>query len=201
MSSGCDAWRAMLYGPFRESQAAQSSYATERVIPLPDDDASSLAILLNIVHLRFKEVPSSLDFKQLVQLTRLTDKYGATQLLQPWAKSWIAQHKAVIVTPGYEDWLWVAWELGQLQLFEKLVGELVMSVRVRDGKCPTRGSKALDPISPDNHLPPDVIENILTTREKTLTQIVDAVDGVVDTYRISTLALRDDAFVNPSAMH
>ncbi|KAK7563019.1 hypothetical protein IWX49DRAFT_645837 [Phyllosticta citricarpa] len=157
MSSGCDAWRAMFNGPFRESRAAQSQSATERVIPLLDDDASSLAILLNIVHLRFKEVPSSLDFKQLVKLTRLTDKYGATRLLQPWAKSWIAQHEAFIVTPGYEDWLWVAWELGQLQLFEKLVGEVVMPVRQQDGKCPTRGSKALDPMSPDTHLPPDII--------------------------------------------
>ncbi|KAK7539770.1 uncharacterized protein J3D65DRAFT_693463 [Phyllosticta citribraziliensis] len=178
MSSACDAWYAMLNGPFRESQAAESSSATERVVPFPDDDAFSMAVLLNIAHLRFKEVPSSLTFSQLVELTRLTDKYGATHLLRPWAKAWISQHEQCIITLGHESWLWVAWELGQTSLFECLVSHLVKTVRVQDGKCYAEGE--IFPLSSYCLLPPGIIESILKERQKTIAQILNLLYACLD---------------------
>ncbi|KAK8159827.1 hypothetical protein IWX90DRAFT_311368 [Phyllosticta citrichinensis] len=181
MSSACDAWYAMLNGPFRESQAAESSSDTGRVIPFLDDDASSMAILLNIAHLRFKEVPPFLTFGQLVKLTRLTDKYGATHLLRPWAKSWISQNESVLVAAGYESWLWIAWELGQVSMFERLVSHLVKTVRIQGGKCYV-GGRMLDPLSPGSHLPPDIIESIFKEREKTIAQMLNLLYAAIDQY-------------------
>ncbi|KAL1386132.1 hypothetical protein HDK64DRAFT_254918 [Phyllosticta capitalensis] len=182
MSTACGAWNAMFNGSFRESQPTPTS-TTPREIPFPDDDATSLRILLDIAHLRFRQVPKSLEFRQLVNLTRLTDKYGATHLLQPWAQKWVSNHESNLTQPGFEDWLWVAWELGQTKSFESLAAHLVLTVRKSlNGKCETQGYKVLDPLSPLCHLPPDIIENILAVRAKMIDQMLDAVYKVFEEF-------------------
>ncbi|KAK8188441.1 hypothetical protein IWZ00DRAFT_513404 [Phyllosticta capitalensis] len=182
MSNACKAWNAMLNGGFKESQFDHSASDNEHEICFHDDNSISLSILLNIAHLRFKKVPESLDFDRLVNLTILTDKYGATHLLKPWAKEWVSKHESRLTQPGYEEWLWVAWELGQISLFKRLVAHLVCTVRVRDRKCLAPGKRGLDLLSPSYQFPPNIVENILAVRAKTITQMLDAVYTVFQKY-------------------
>ncbi|KAL1643529.1 hypothetical protein SLS58_004889, partial [Diplodia intermedia] len=91
MCLACDAWKCMLSpdGFFKEAQPAADGM---REVELPEDDGNALAILLNIAHLRFDEVPETLTFSELLALSVLTDKYGAAKLVKPRVKTWIELH-------------------------------------------------------------------------------------------------------------
>ncbi|KAK8159925.1 hypothetical protein BC567DRAFT_167590 [Phyllosticta citribraziliensis] len=147
----------MLNGHFKESQA--SPPGEQREVALPDDDPTALKILLDIAHLRFKLVPATLDFPVLLKVTVLTDKYDATRLIRPWATSWINAAQHLVVRPGYEEWLWIAWELGQRHTFNNLTNHLVRTARLEEnGKCVTEKNRTLDPCGTTHqNLPPDIV--------------------------------------------
>lgn len=52
-------------------------------IDFRDNNAIALEILLNIAYLRFKKIPNKLEYRQLLALSILTDKYQATPLIIP----------------------------------------------------------------------------------------------------------------------
>lgn len=117
MSRVCQAWKKMLDPdcPFVEARMVGQGE-----LSLPEDDAAPLAILLHIAHLNFDRVPQELSFEELLALAVLTDKYDGTRLVQPWIQSWIAGLEYLLLEPGYEEWLWIAWEFGQLESFQRL---------------------------------------------------------------------------------
>ncbi|KAF2135482.1 uncharacterized protein K452DRAFT_195140, partial [Aplosporella prunicola CBS 121167] len=95
-----------------------------------EDNPEALALLLNIAHLRFTEVPTKIDFKLLVHLAILTDKYGATKCIRPWIKKWMDDLEHLIHFSGHEEWLWIAWEYGNLEQFERILTRLFRDVEV-----------------------------------------------------------------------
>lgn len=156
MSLACDAWNTMLNGQFIEAQSTSG----QRKIGLPEDDPRALAILLNIAHLRFDLVPSPISFSLLLKVTVLTDKYDMTRVIRPWATSWIdgLGSQLSVTSPGHEEWLWIAWELGNKSKFECLAAHLVKTTRLgKDGKCTTQSGKILDPCGSYQQFPPDII--------------------------------------------
>lgn len=199
MALACDAWGRMFNGNFKEAQPVDV-----REVPLPDDDAASLLILLNIVHLRFKDVPPHLSFHTLVAVAVLTDKYGATSLVRPWYRSWTAGLQDQLLIPWFEDWLWISWELGQHESFERLAAHLVKTIRVDNtGKCITDKGRVLNPLDSSQHLPPDIIgeshlepfyccrltkyglENIIAIRQKAISDLLQAYYELVDKFTIA----------------
>lgn len=140
MSFACDAWRKMLApnGGFKESQETDG----KRHISM-EDNPDALALLLRIAHLQFDKVPRALSLDAFYEVAVLTDKYFATSLVRPWIRewsnrlqqcdrlSWIDQSEAIdqethIWSLRNWDqlplqWLWIAWEFGDEDLFDKLV--------------------------------------------------------------------------------
>ncbi|GME62712.1 hypothetical protein GTA08_BOTSDO02876 [Neofusicoccum parvum] len=102
LTFACEAWNRMLGpdGHFMEAQPIDGM----REIPL-SDNPSALAILLNIAHLRFKEVPRTLSFDDLLEVSVLTDRYGATTLVKPWVADWIKSLENTVEQYGNEEWL------------------------------------------------------------------------------------------------
>ncbi|KAK8207565.1 hypothetical protein IWZ01DRAFT_370805 [Phyllosticta capitalensis] len=181
MSLACDAWNTMLNGQFKEAQSTSG----ERKIDLPDDDPVALAILLNIAHLRFDLVPSPISFSLLLKVTVLTDKYDMTRVIRPWATSWIdgLGSQLSVTSPGYEEWLWIAWELGNKSKFECLTAHLVKTTRLgKDGKCTTQSGKILDPCGSFQHFPPDIIESIMEVRRKAISDLLDVYYSALDNF-------------------
>ncbi|KAK8173107.1 hypothetical protein BKA80DRAFT_264620 [Phyllosticta citrichinensis] len=153
MSLACHAWNSMLNGHFKESQPATSD--KQREVALPDDNPDALKILLNISHLRFDLIPSILWYHVFLDVTVLTDKYDATRLIRPWASSWISGVQHLALKLGHEEWLWIAWELGQRHMFNKLTDYLVKTARLhKDGRCLTENHTILDL---HQNLPPDIL--------------------------------------------
>ncbi|KAK8188458.1 uncharacterized protein BKA78DRAFT_297987 [Phyllosticta capitalensis] len=156
MSMACTVWNSMLNGKFKEAQTTSG----EREVELPDDDPTGLAILLRIAHLQFDLVPKELEFAVLLQITVLTDKYDMTRLILPWAPSWVEKlaNRIRWTAPGYEEWLWIAWELGQRYKFENLALHLAITTQIHeDGRCMTKNGKILDPCGGSQQFPPDII--------------------------------------------
>lgn len=185
MTFACNAWERMLApdGHFKE---AQSTNAMQE-IPFPDDNAAALSILLNIAHLRFEKIPPTLDFGNLLALSVLTDKYGATSLVRPWIKGWIDQLRDEVDLSGREEWLWVAWEFGEQDVFEHLTKKLTKEVTVRsDGKPVTQEGRVLDPEDDGCFFPPGIIESIVAVRRQTIVDLLDECYKYVHMYRLGS---------------
>lgn len=115
-------FRTMLYGPFAESKHRQSDPTSIWTVKLPEDDPKAFNILLNIIHNKFELVPGSMGRDDLFHVTVLTNKYDITDIIQPWAKTWIkpladAKLDDQCFDKGDECYLWIAWELGYEDLF------------------------------------------------------------------------------------
>ncbi|KAF2137702.1 uncharacterized protein K452DRAFT_291307 [Aplosporella prunicola CBS 121167] len=149
----CDPWNKML-AP--DSPFAEKGKIGQGELSFPDDNAAPLAILLHIAHLNFDKVPQNMNFRSLLDLSILTDKYGATKLVRPWIKTWIAD------------------EFGRLASFQELAVHLVKEVRVTaNGRCVTQKGRILDPSGESCQLPPDIIESILGVRQQVIQSLFD----------------------------
>lgn len=129
MCLACDAWSRMLApdGYFKEAQPTADGM---KEVELPDDKGEVLAILLDIAHLRFDKIPKTLRFRGLLDVAVLTDKYGLTKLVEPWVHKWLEDAKATINKPGHEKWLWIAWEFGDAETFDKVCRRLIKTIWV-----------------------------------------------------------------------
>ncbi|KAL1615455.1 hypothetical protein SLS54_008986 [Diplodia seriata] len=171
MRLACKAWNKMLApdSPFLEAKEVGHGK-----LSFPEDDAAPLATLLHIAHLNFDKVSSYTSFQPLLDLAVLTDKYGATKLVRPWIKTWIANVQHMLLVPAYEEWLWIAWEFGQTTSFQKLAIHLVQEVKLTaDGQCVTQKGRILDPSADSCHLPPDIIESIMEIRLNVIQSLFD----------------------------
>lgn len=114
-------WRAMLdpKGHFRE--------ATEQEVRFPEDDLDALLIVLRIAHLKFRQLPESVTFKGLVDLAVLCDKYDTVAVVRKWLPQRLAPWHKHHLSPGFEEWLSVAWTFGDFATFPILTTSLVVS--------------------------------------------------------------------------
>ena len=73
-------WRAML----RSDYGFKEANDTTKTITFPEDDVVAFFIVLLAIHLRYQEIPKSLDHKELLNLCIFCDKYDTVSVLQPW---------------------------------------------------------------------------------------------------------------------
>ncbi|KAK8188430.1 uncharacterized protein BKA78DRAFT_345766 [Phyllosticta capitalensis] len=182
MSLASDVWKAMFNGHFREAQQP-SGTNQQREVSFPDDDARALEILLNIAHMRYDLVPQKLSFSRLVQVTVATDKYGATKLLRPWYKAWMGDVIYLLTRPGHEEWLWIAWELGQTETFKTLVSHLVRVTWVdKDGCLRNSENKVLYPCADSVRLPADIAEHIIAFQKRATRRLCSTYYDLLEEY-------------------
>lgn len=125
-------WRAML----NPESGFQEATSADRTISFPDDDAQTLLLLLRICHLRFSEVPQTLDLNQFFETAILCDKYDMVSLIRPWLSKW---QEPLLPRAGEDDdkqWLFISWTLGDSVVFERIVEKLVLKSEGRgEGQC------------------------------------------------------------------
>lgn len=92
LSRASPVWKAMLYGPWRESRDSNNPAQGEWVVELPDDKPEPMAMVLNIIHSRFETLPdvqSKDSIPELYELAVLSDKYDLAKVFRPWAETWL----------------------------------------------------------------------------------------------------------------
>ena len=122
-------WRALLNSMNSQSPAE---------IEFSDDDLCTIEIILQIAHLRFDNLPTSLDFTDLLNLAITCHKYEVVGLVGPFLRSWAWPWSPVFQESGYEQWLFIAWVFGYQDTFETLTDHLAATTRSNsEGDCLT----------------------------------------------------------------
>ncbi|KAL8372256.1 hypothetical protein RB595_001850 [Gaeumannomyces hyphopodioides] len=123
LSRASPVFDTMLNGPWAEKRPDVGNW----VVKLPEDSPKAFQIVLNILHCRFRNVPEFVILEDLHRVCVCVDKYGITEPLQPWAKSWClyAQSQSNGTTKNNALIAWIAWVLGNHILLEKSVTELL----------------------------------------------------------------------------
>lgn len=160
-------WKSMFNpsGHFLESTAKEVSF--------PDDDPTALLIVLRIAHLRFKEVPDKVSFKELVSVAVICDKYDTVSVVRPFLPRWTSSEMKI--SPGKEELIFIAWTFGYKDAFTSGVQELVRKVTIDDkGRCMFDG-KAVN-----GCLPPDIIDCVLRARTEALSKLLEIPFGILE---------------------
>lgn len=88
LSLASKVFSAMLQaGGFKEGETLRSAGYVE--ISLPDDDPDAFELLMNIIHNKSWLLPRRLDFKALVNLSILADKYQMAKTLVFYVDTWV----------------------------------------------------------------------------------------------------------------
>lgn len=124
-------WDRMLdpNGHFAESKEAASG---KRVVALPDDPSAMFLVVLNIVHLKFQDLPETITFRNLVDLAVLCDKYDIIRIVRPWIGEWQKPHRETTLKAGFEEWLFIAWVFGESDLYKQISTKLILSTTKED---------------------------------------------------------------------
>ena len=83
-------------------------------LPLPDDNADALIIILNILHDRNRQVPKRIPLSTLAHLSILADKYQILESIETFVSFWVTDReiqKSLPSTsgPSLYPWLSIAW--------------------------------------------------------------------------------------------
>lgn len=111
LSLASPVFKAMFSSNFKESAVLQSTGTLN--VPLPDDDATPLLILLNIIHGQTKEIPQEMDLYMLTRIAIMVDKYRLQGLaVKIMSRIWIDhlyENKPLIWTENSRYWMFISW--------------------------------------------------------------------------------------------
>ncbi|KAF2131042.1 hypothetical protein P153DRAFT_430299 [Dothidotthia symphoricarpi CBS 119687] len=121
-------WAKMLSGDWAESDMSE--------IPFTDDSCFAFQIVLQIAHLQFHELPTSLTLQKLMDVATLADKYELARILRPVTetKKWLQPHR---VSPAVwrtstaiQEFAFITETLGSEDDLKYLINKLAMNVRI-----------------------------------------------------------------------
>jgi hypothetical protein len=136
------------------AHSTREGFKGKRQIRLPDDDADMMLVLMWIVHFRFSEVPMTLDFSQLLAVTRICKRYDMNEIVNPFVVGWMTLHQISFLKVGYEQWLYIAYQFGMEDVYARLTRDLAVDCRINANKqLLVRGTdQVLDGLFPDETL-------------------------------------------------
>ena len=140
-------WNALLEST--TSEDAQSQIEIE----LSGDDIETTRTILQIAHLHFDKVPTSLSFERLLKVAIFCSKHETVGLVRPFLKSWAWPWRSKILADGYEQWLFIAWVFGFGKTFEAITHSLAVTIKTNPGgECLIPGGVLSGP-----HIPGTII--------------------------------------------
>ncbi|KAF2105355.1 hypothetical protein BDV96DRAFT_655706 [Lophiotrema nucula] len=141
-------------------------------IKLKWEDPDMLALILRIAHANLLPVwHATLDFRQLLEMALLCHQYDLNPLLSPFIDKWIAPFAGRVLEPGFEDWLFIAYQFGLEDDYRALSRYLTLNCTISERK------QALSPSGKplNGSYPPGSLEHIYGLRERILKEFLDTV--------------------------
>jgi hypothetical protein len=111
--------------PVNDSKVLKPPIAT---LDFTEDDPAALLIIFDIAHLRYANVPSSIDARMLFQIAIICNKYDCLKLATHYILKWLDKCEPQGRTFGI--WLFIAWVFGLEKIFEKCAIELAETMKV-----------------------------------------------------------------------
>ena len=111
---------------FIEGRILASSGKVE--VPLPEDDAMALFVLLRIIHGQTQELSVAINIRLLTKVAVLVDKYNLQDAVGFFAKIWMdyLEESGASQYDNTEDWLCIAWVFRDERLFNRVAKIAVM---------------------------------------------------------------------------
>lgn len=122
-------------------------------IDFSEDSGEALLILFRIAHCQFRKIPSILEFKSILDVAVLCDKYDCVGLVKPWLALWLAKEKTEYEEPGHEEWLYIAWVFGLENIFQAWAIKLIKEMTTKDKGESLTSTGEIFP----SRMPPDII--------------------------------------------
>ncbi|KAH8807980.1 hypothetical protein F5884DRAFT_350361 [Xylogone sp. PMI_703] len=164
-------FKAMLRDGFKEGREFQSKGFLE--LPLPDDDAATFSILLDIIHHRTRKVPRKVTFNELTVITILVDKYQFQEVVEPYSEHWINRLLPKTFNYFSDDlivWLSIFWVFGYAEQFKK-----VTQILERESE----GDVTADGLP----IPATILEAINKSRKRAISNIFLTLETLISDYR------------------
>lgn len=133
-------FRAMLApsSHFQEAEALREATNSPVVIELEGDNYDALVVILNILHLRTRNVPNTVSVDLLYDIAVVCNKYDVAEALVPWLSMWRTGFTDLTGGPGYERWLVISWVFQQSVIFADVTRKLILETRLDlDGRLVT----------------------------------------------------------------
>ena len=101
-----------------------------------DDNPAAMELVLKILCFRHHELPTTLDFRSIVNIAAVADKYELDLVLRPWVNQWLEPFQSKLFEYGKtesgsndktlqadqleHDWLFVSWVFGYQDAFVQI---------------------------------------------------------------------------------
>ncbi|KAK5658127.1 hypothetical protein OQA88_2683 [Cercophora sp. LCS_1] len=171
-------WKTMLFGGYEESRPV----GREWLVSLPEDKPEPILVILNIIHGNFSLVPAKPSLAEMYEILEVTNKYDMSGVIRPWAANWMESIKETYMQVGacLPELIFIAWELGDDELFDALTRRLVAACRRgEEGNLVGEDGRNLAEVLIH---PPHLYENIVAQR----TQLIDSMLNIYEA-RITSL--------------
>jgi hypothetical protein len=145
--------------------------ATMIFMPQKEHNISALAIVLYAAHMRNEKVPRSITFRELVEVSRVSQQYQCIGPVSLFVELlWLPQWQEWIGHPGYGDFLLVSYVFGHARIFETASKRIILQLR---------GDQD---VMEDQMLPKHVRERLRQVRAAILARILDCCKKTVRQY-------------------
>ncbi|TGO20774.1 hypothetical protein BPAE_0267g00140 [Botrytis paeoniae] len=180
MSFASPVFKAMLTGDFKEAVELREKGRIE--IPLPDDDACAMIILI-IMHGRFKSVTKYPNLALFAKIAILVDKYQCHESTEFAVKVWTANHRPLPWSRSWYNtscWICVAWVFRLDDGFREATEKIIRESGVGLGAILKENDLALP-------IPERVINKIDESRENAISQLINILKDTISRYQGQTL--------------
>ncbi|KAF3208316.1 hypothetical protein TWF106_008110 [Orbilia oligospora] len=156
-------------------------YGAVKIMKLEDDDALTLDVIFQIIHLQTDEIPAEISFGLLRKIAIVSDKYECGKVLNPWPKLWMKPYENRATAPLFEDWIFIAKALNSKNTKAKAISkELILEVSSKS-QCDNYFWRMIptstDPVSSKveihlKHLPDGLLVYVMRERLRAIKAIV-----------------------------
>ena len=147
MRSASPVWHTMLDPDSRFATIKAGTFQLE------DNNLEAIFIIFLACHMRYQEVPQSIELDVLMSICIIADKYDCVGVLWPWIDKWVEDNWAIdIRSPtglNGPEWVFVAWVVGDMDKITTAISELVSTCATNvSGQCLHKSGKVLDDFWP-----------------------------------------------------
>ena len=182
-------FRAMFDGNFAER--IEPGDVLKRV-PLPDDDANAMVILLHIIHGQLRQAPKTVPMRTFVAIGVLVDKYGLHEVSEIFTTRWFDAlwSKAEFQSSsGLVNWIFLSWIFKRAMEFAKVTKHAILNgpkdLHDHGLPLPDATFSKLSLYHVSHFLTPYLIAEIDSRRKLAVHVLFDYFDGVITHYGAS----------------
>lgn len=129
LSVASPVFRSMLETAFLEDRGLHLvSSVSPFVMQLHDHHYPSMLTIMNITHLRMRQIPSKLSLEDFYHLAVLCDKYDLREIFLPWVQSWTETLRPETI--ACPRWLVISWVFRLECIFTNVTLEMIFDTPV-----------------------------------------------------------------------